>query len=70
MEKVTISITYNVKLMFKEHYVLTTCNKIINVKKGIIVKQFYRGSKLAFYCNGVVMLVEDIKPMDRVNCPF
>lgn len=70
MEKVTISKTYDVKYWISDNICLTKCNRVINVKKGIELKQFLRGSKKAVYINGVVNLIENLKPHERIFCPF
>jgi hypothetical protein len=70
MKKVTISTTYNVKYFVSDDICLTECGKYINVKKGIELKTFLRGNKKAIYVNGVAQFTEDLKPVERIVCPF
>lgn len=70
MEKVSISISYNVKCWINDYLCLTECGKIVNTNKGVLVKQFLRGSKPAFYLNGIATKIEEIKPYEKNKCPF
>lgn len=70
MDKVTVSITYDVKFYFHDHYCITTCDKVVNTKSGKIISQFMRGSKKAFYCDGKICFVDDLKPIQKIICPF
>lgn len=70
MEKVTISITYNVRHFISDDICLTTCGKYINVKRGIEIKPFLRGNKKAIYVNGVATFTDDLKQVERIVCPF
>jgi len=69
MEKITISITYNVKHWLSNDVCLTTCNKVINVKLGKELKPTLRGAKKAYFING--KFISDLKPIKKeVQCPF
>ena len=70
MERVSVTYTYNVKFWVSDDICLTECGKLINVKKGIELKQFLRGNKKAVYINGCAIFVDDLKPVERIVCPF
>ena len=70
MEKISVTYTYNVKYFVSDEICLTECGKVINVKKGIELKQFLRGKHKAVYINGYAVFVEDLKPVERIACPF
>lgn len=69
MEKVIISITYNVKHWLTETVCLTTCDKVINIKAGKEIKPVLRGSKKCYYING--QFIHELKPYKKeAKCPF
>ena len=70
MEKFSVTYTYDVKFWVLDDICLTECGKIINVKKGIELKQFLRGKHKAVYINGCAVFVKDLKPVERIVCPF
>jgi len=70
METISITYTYNVKHFISEDICLTECGKYINTKRGIEIKPFLRGNKKAIYINGTACFVDDLKPVERIVCPF
>lgn len=70
MEKVTISITYDVKFWVSANHCLTTCGKVINVQKGVELKQFLRGKYKAVYIDGIACFINELKPIEKIRCPF
>jgi hypothetical protein len=69
MEKITISITYNVKWWLSEHVCLTVCGKVINTKLGKQLKPILRGNKKCYFINGA-FISELIRYEKQVVCPF
>lgn len=71
MEIISITYTYNIKHFVSDDICVTECGKYINVKKGIELKKFLNGKKVAIYINGKATNLEDLKPIKRdVQCPF
>ncbi len=68
MKTISITTTYNIKCGIKDHpdYVITECGKVINIKKGIVIKNVYPGG---YYLNGkfISRLLE--MPLNN-DCPF
>lgn len=71
MEKITITVSYNITFWINEYICMTECGKIINSKLGKEVKQFLNGNKKAIYLNRIPVNIEDLKPYTKeIKCPF
>jgi hypothetical protein len=70
MKTITISITYDVNFWVSDTHCITRCGRIINVKKGVGIKQFLRGKNKAVYIDGVIHFIDELKPIQRNECPF
>lgn len=73
---VTISTNYTLKWIFIEHpnYAITTCKKIINVKKSIIIKKTVNGGSIGWWIGGKFIIHSKINSMVKLiskhKCPF
>jgi hypothetical protein len=69
MEKITISVTYNVKHWLSDYVCLTVCGRVINIKLGKEIKPILRGSKKCYFINR--KFTSDLNPIKRdIKCPF
>lgn len=69
MKTITVSYTYDVKGWISGNHILTTCGKVIEVKKGREVVPVLRGSKKAWYINGEYLT--ELKLIEnKTVCPF
>jgi len=60
---ITISTTYKDKWVFKDNhdYIITTCKKVINVKRGTIVKKTTKNGSIGWWIAG------NFIPQSKVN---
>jgi len=70
------TINYRVYWRFKEHqeYKVTKCKKIINCKRGVLIKQSVKGGSIGYYISGRFIKRKDlnnhIEAIPKEKCPF
>lgn len=71
-----VQVNYLVKWQFKEypHYKISTCKKIINFKRGKIIKCTKNGGSIGYFISGKFYKKSDIdnhiELIPKSKCPF
>jgi hypothetical protein len=76
MLKITITTTYSIKWQFKDEpdYVITACRKVVNRKRGTVLKQVKSGGSIGYYIKGIFVNKNEInskvKLIENKPTPF
>jgi len=65
MKTITVSKTYSLKWQVKghEHYAISPCGKIFNLKKIRLIKRIRVGSSIGYCIDGKFMTLTALRPM-------
>lgn len=69
----TISNTYSLKWQINENYYITKCSKVINLKRGIILKKCLNGGVIGYWINKKFVSLDQLNEISKpikINCPF
>lgn len=72
----TISINYSAKWQIKDHpnYIITSCGKVINKKRGTVIKRVVKGYSVGYYIAGKFITLDKLRKqlvkIEDVYCPF
>ena len=73
MKTITISNTYKVSGFIEqdESYILTECNKVINIKTRRVIKPYLLFGQKGFYLRNKFVPLSEMKlNTNKVECPF